>query len=365
MINNNTFISVFRIYFYRNLYLDFLFKVIITVQKFYYNAFKHRQKHIKCSGKQRSAYGLGIVVSAAVVGLCGSACAGTPVAPTHGSEFVSMEKGDNGHLREGDMKTSAEPRAQSKSNASEDTPASTKNPYAKTNDPVLRKVARDIDPHDIGSSAIQNVIDELLNDADKEPMIAGLAAPQIGHSLQIIAINDQVFSATKPKIDPTQKKTFRVFINPKITSSSHETMTDLEGCYSVPGLAGIVERAKKITVSAYDREGKPITIEVDGYIARVFQHEIDHLNGLMYPDRIFRDKADAHDLHYLHDADASPKVQTQKLNAYREQIRDWIAKHHALTGFSWPQTISKSKWEGAISEHKPDWHNDPMPHGDK
>jgi peptide deformylase len=107
----------------------------------------------------------------------------------------------------------------------------------------------------------------------------GLAAPQIG-------FNMQMFVAQLPSEDGrgyTGK--FYSFFNPKIEFSSKKSSSDMEGCLSVPGYFGNVERAEKITISGYDKNKRRITMKVEGFLARIFQHETDHLNGTLFIDK--------------------------------------------------------------------------------
>lgn len=107
----------------------------------------------------------------------------------------------------------------------------------------------------------------------------GLAAPQIG-------LNAQVFVAQLPSQDGRgyQGKFYAVF-NPKVESISKKLIPNQEGCLSVPGYYGTVERANKITVSGYDKNNRAIKLKVEDFLARIFQHEIDHLNGTLFIDK--------------------------------------------------------------------------------
>lgn len=107
----------------------------------------------------------------------------------------------------------------------------------------------------------------------------GLAAPQIG-------VNAQVFVAQLPSEDGRgyYGKFYAIF-NPKIESISKKMISDQEGCLSVPGHYGTVQRADKITVSGYDKNNRPVKIKAEGFLARIFQHEIDHLGGILFIDK--------------------------------------------------------------------------------
>lgn len=107
----------------------------------------------------------------------------------------------------------------------------------------------------------------------------GLAAPQIGIPLRIIVVE-----LPQKEEEPTSGKLY-VLLNPEIVSSSGEEEGE-EGCLCLPGYAGEVKRATHITVKAQDREGKEVRLKAEGYFARVLQHEIDHLNGFIFVDRL-------------------------------------------------------------------------------
>ena len=97
------------------------------------------------------------------------------------------------------------------------------------------------------------------------------------HYLAVVEYTENEDENAKPKK--------YVLVNPEIISRSEEMITDIEGCLSLPGLAGMVERHEAVTVKAKNRFGKPLKIEADGWLARIFQHEIDHLDGVLYIDR--------------------------------------------------------------------------------
>jgi peptide deformylase len=110
----------------------------------------------------------------------------------------------------------------------------------------------------------------------------GLAAPQIGKSIQL-AVIEITKTGLRPGVVPLGPT---VIVNPVIVRRSKELVADWEGCLSFPGARGLVRRSKKITVAFLDRDGKKKTAELKGFQARVFQHEIDHLNGTVYVDRM-------------------------------------------------------------------------------
>lgn len=149
-------------------------------------------------------------------------------------------------------------------------------------DPILRRKARSIAKFD---SDLQNLIDDMIETMRAAPGV-GLAAPQVGIPERLAVIeygeeNDHEDDESKP---PRPKKLF-VIINPEIVKTSEETVMGVEGCLSIPGLVGEVERFEAIQVRALNRHGKPLKIRANGWLARIFQHEIDHLNGVLFPDR--------------------------------------------------------------------------------
>jgi peptide deformylase len=111
---------------------------------------------------------------------------------------------------------------------------------------------------------------------------AGIAAPQIGVNLQV-----SIFGVTRnPRYPDAEEVPYTVLINPVLTPLSDEMEEGWEGCLSVPGMRGLVPRYKKLRYQGFDQYGKPIDCSVDGFHARVVQHEVDHLMGVLYPMRI-------------------------------------------------------------------------------
>jgi peptide deformylase len=168
-------------------------------------------------------------------------------------------------------------------------------PIRQLGDPVLRMQAREVSIDEISSSGIQNLIDDMIVSMQAAGGI-GLAAPQIGVSQRIITIQ----IPARDKIigyDPTPGTPLTVLINPEIVKISAETRFAPEGCLSLQtpdgGMyEGAIERPEKVTVKAYDRFGKEIIVDGNNILGRVLQHEIDHLDGRLFPDLI-------QDLRYL------------------------------------------------------------------
>ena len=141
--------------------------------------------------------------------------------------------------------------------------------------PTLRKKSAKVS--DFGPD-LQQLIEDMIETLH-ENSGAGLAAPQVNVSQQVILV--EFGTEENEEIPPTMYVT----INPRVTRFSQEIATGAEGCLSIPGLMGEVERADEIVVEGQDRFGKPIKMRFQGWIARIFQHEIDHVNGILYTDR--------------------------------------------------------------------------------
>jgi peptide deformylase len=142
--------------------------------------------------------------------------------------------------------------------------------------PVLRRKARKVS--DFGP-ALQTLIDDMVETMRQAPGV-GLAAPQVGESQRVIVVEFHV----NEEDEESPLKLYTV-VNPEITRTSEETLTGTEGCLSVPGMLGDVERAEAVTIKGQNRRGQPMTIKVKGWMARIFQHEIDHLDGVLFVDR--------------------------------------------------------------------------------
>jgi len=157
-------------------------------------------------------------------------------------------------------------------------------------DPVLRKQSRALTKEEIVSPSIQLLIDLMRNTMREAPGV-GLAAPQIGKSLQLAVIEDRAEYLTRLSADElaeTQRVAipFHVIINPKLTVLDKSPAQFFEGCLSVTGYQAIVDRALNVRVKCLNERGEEITIKAQGWYARILQHEIDHLNGMLYIDRM-------------------------------------------------------------------------------
>jgi len=140
---------------------------------------------------------------------------------------------------------------------------------------VLHKKATEVKVFD---DDLQILIDDMTETMRVAPGV-GLAAPQIGVPSRVIVVE---FGHESDENIPKQ---FYVVVNPEIVRKSDLTVAGIEGCLSVPGFAGEVNRAEVVTVIGQDSKGKEIRIRAEGWLARIFQHEIDHVNGVLYTDQ--------------------------------------------------------------------------------
>ena len=152
---------------------------------------------------------------------------------------------------------------------------------ARLGHPVLRQVAEPVPPDQILTPAIQQFINDMI-ETMHEYDGAGLAAPQVHVSQQIVIME----VGPNPRRPNAPSIPLTVYINPEIIPLTEEMEEDWEGCLSVPGLRGRVPRYTKIRLRAYDRQANRIDIAVQGFHARVIQHECDHVQGKVYLDRM-------------------------------------------------------------------------------
>jgi peptide deformylase len=145
-------------------------------------------------------------------------------------------------------------------------------------DPVLKRKAHIVTKFD---KDLKTLLDDMVETMREAPGV-GLAAPQIGLSDRIIVV-EYYEREEDEEIEDAPKKVW-VVINPEIVKTSEEILMGVEGCLSIPGLVGEVERHAEIQVKGMNRHGKPMKIKAKGWLARIFQHEIDHLNGVLFTE---------------------------------------------------------------------------------
>lgn len=183
----------------------------------------------------------------------------------------------------------------------------------------LNEIAEAVPPNEIPSLEVQQTIDAMLrlaagkgiHKSDTRQMV-GLAAPQVGVQKRIIIID---LTATGAH----QKQHMQVCINPVITYCSPKKVDGREGCWSCSNICGIVARSYKVTLEAIDRRGGPVKMALEDFVARIAQHEVDHLDGIRFPDRITDDQR----LHW---------VEPDCFEDYRTQ---WAA---------WPVKCPRARW---------------------
>ena len=149
-------------------------------------------------------------------------------------------------------------------------------------EPVLRRKARAVAKFDKG---LQTVIEDMIETMRAAPGV-GLAAPQIGLSERLIVV--EYYEHDEDEENEDAPKKVWALVNPEIVKSSEETLTGVEGCLSIPGLVGEVERHAEVQVKGLNRHGKPMKVKAKGWLARIFQHEVDHLNGVLFTERAVR-----------------------------------------------------------------------------
>ncbi len=166
-------------------------------------------------------------------------------------------------------------------------------------DPVLRRKARPVSAFD---KNLQALVDDMIETMRQAPGV-GLAAPQVGVSERLIVIEyaeppeedeqdapapAQAGAQVAPPARKEVKPKLYVVANPEIVKTSKELVTGVEGCLSIPGLVGEVERFSMVQIKGLNRRGQPMKVKAEGWLARIFQHEIDHINGVVFPDRAIR-----------------------------------------------------------------------------
>lgn len=176
-------------------------------------------------------------------------------------------------------------------------------PIVREPNRVLRKKAADVTIRDIAAQKIRKLIDAMKAALATTPDGVGLAAPQVGESLRIFIVSEEAEEIDRAEKEgwerrsrknpaeknecPYEKRAWKyyVFINPVLKNSSRRKLPGPEGCLSVPGKFGEVARHEKISMEAYDEHGKKFRRNASRFFARVMQHELDHLDGVLFIDK--------------------------------------------------------------------------------
>jgi peptide deformylase len=152
---------------------------------------------------------------------------------------------------------------------------------ARLGHPVLRQKAQPVPVEQIRSAEVQRLIDDMV-DTMREYDGAGLAAPQV-HTLLRVAVIEVL---ANPRYPDAPRIPLTVLVNPVVTPLTEETEEGWEGCLSVPDMRGVVPRVTAVRLECRDRDGRPVDTVAKDFFARVIQHETDHLDGIVYVDRM-------------------------------------------------------------------------------
>lgn len=162
----------------------------------------------------------------------------------------------------------------------------TKDPVVQEGNPILRQKAKAVLKKEIGSDRVTGIIRLMLNRLKEEKHGVAMAAPQMGESLRVFVVSPGVFlNDAKEKLEEEKTPKHIVYINPTITRRSKKKKEMPEGCLSVRGMYGSVMRHEKVSIAALDEHGTPFTYNASGLLAHIFQHEVDHLDGILYIDK--------------------------------------------------------------------------------
>jgi peptide deformylase len=194
-------------------------------------------------------------------------------------------------------------------------------PIVALGDPVLRRVGRELTAAEIKGKDVQQLIERMRETMRRAPGV-GLAAPQIGLAVKLAVIEDRPENIDEMEPEERDRKEraavpFHVIVNPRLTVVDSTPMRFFEGCLSLSGFVAVVGRARAVRVQALDHAGQEVTLEAHGWYARILQHEIDHLNGTVYVDRMEPRTFMNADDHALHFAGMPVEVVRAALDAAR------------------------------------------------
>lgn len=149
----------------------------------------------------------------------------------------------------------------------------------------MRQIAQEVPLDEIKKEKIQSLVTEMKEVLGAEHDGVGLAAPQIGEPLRIFIVSGKAFRAHEDDTEPAAHESEQlVFINPELTRLSKKKIEFEEGCLSTRNRFGQIFRAERATITAYDEHGRKFTHSAGGLLAEIFQHEVDHLNGILFID---------------------------------------------------------------------------------
>lgn len=153
---------------------------------------------------------------------------------------------------------------------------------ARLGHPKIRQGTEPVSLEELHSQAIQRLIDDMV-ETMRDAHGVGIASPQVHVSRQLIVIE---VSPENPRYPNQATVPLTVLLNPTIMDHAETTVEEWEGCLSVPDLRGLVPRWTRVRISGLDRQGHAVELDADGFFARVIQHEVDHLNGKVFLDRL-------------------------------------------------------------------------------
>ncbi len=157
-------------------------------------------------------------------------------------------------------------------------------PIVQKDEKILRQTAKEVPVKEIGSPKIKKIIADMKRALATQDDGVAIAAPQIGVSLRIFVVGGVALDYIKKEKNKSKKSSDLVFINPVITKYSRDKTLMEEGCLSVRYLYGKVKRSTKVQIEAFDENSKKINTGATGLMAQIFQHETDHLNGILFTD---------------------------------------------------------------------------------
>lgn len=182
---------------------------------------------------------------------------------------------------------------------------------ATVDEPVLREIATPITPEEITQARVTKLISDMKEALAGERFGVAIAAPQIGVSLRLFIVGGIVFATQKGEEFDPKKHHPKAYLNPEIIKQSKKQIIGDEGCLSVPGKYGTrVSRAEKVTLRYMDEKGVQHERGASGFLARVFQHEVDHLNGMLYIDHALEVIAVDEDMQPIEKHDVSGTLHT-------------------------------------------------------
>lgn len=159
-----------------------------------------------------------------------------------------------------------------------------KNNILQKGNSILRQIAKEIPAEQISSPKTKKLLDKMIKTLLEHDNGVALAAPQIGESVRMFIVRENVLALMEEESTDQPNEKILVFINPRITKKSKKQNVVDEGCLSVDGVYGKIKRHEKVTIEAYNENATKFNRGTSGFFAQIIQHEVDHLNGLLFID---------------------------------------------------------------------------------